>query len=135
MRFWIVFLALLAPLAPARAEFVMLSPPAQDGGASRPAHAAARVNPKPGPRPKLARPAEPVLAGFGAQVPLRFAVRQIVPSSYEVAYGEAVDRDALVDWKGGKPWRVTLADAVSPLGLTVSVVRSTVAILARHAER
>jgi hypothetical protein len=127
MRFWIVFLALLALLAPARAEFVMLSPPAQNGGAPRPVRIA--------PRPKLAHPAEPVLAGFGAQVPLRFAVRQIVPSSYEVAYGDAVDRDALVDWKGGKPWRATLADAVSPLGLTVSVVGSTVAILAPGAPR
>ena len=131
MRFWIVFLALLAALAPARAEFVLLS-----AGASRPADAAARLSPKPPPRPRLARPAaEPVLAGFGARVPLRFAVRQIVPSSYEVAYGDAVDRDALVDWKGGKPWRATLADAVSPLGLTVSVAGSTVAILAPDPQR
>ena len=66
------------------------------------------------------------MAGFGDQVPLSFAVRQIVPARFQVAFGEAVNSNAPVDWKGGKPWRPTLSDAVRPLGLTVSVVGATV---------
>ena len=68
------------------------------------------------------------MAGFGDQVPLSFAVRQIVPARFQVAFGETVDSDTPVDWKGGKPWRPTLSDAVRPLGLTVSVVGATVKI-------
>ena len=79
--------------------------------------------------PTLRRPApQPVVAGFGDQVPLSFAVRQIVPARFQVAFGEAVNSNAPVDWKGGKPWRPTLSDAVRPLGLTVSVVGATVTI-------
>ena len=59
---------------------------------------------------------------------MSFAVRQIVPARFQVAFGEAVNSDALVDWKGGKPWRATLSDAVRPLGLTISVVGATVTI-------
>ena len=32
-----------------------------------------------------------------------------------------VQKDAPVNWKGGEPWRATLADAVRPLGLVVTV--------------
>ena len=62
------------------------------------------------------------------EVPLSFAVRQIVPARFQVAFGETVNRDAPVDWKGGKPWRPTLSDAIRPLGLTVSVAGATVTI-------
>jgi hypothetical protein len=68
------------------------------------------------------------VAGFGDQVPLSFAIRQIVPARFQVAFGEAVKSDAPVNWKGGKPWRPTLSDAVRPLGLTVSGVGAKVTI-------
>jgi len=68
------------------------------------------------------------VAGFGDQVPLSFAVRQIVPARFQVVFGESVNSDAPVGWKGGKPWRPTLSDAVRPLGLIVSVVGATVTI-------
>ena len=90
---------------------------------------AAAIRPRPKPHPKV-RPSapDPALAGFGDRVPLSFAVRQIVPARFQVAFGEAVDRDAPVDWKGGKPWRPTLSEALRPLGLAVSVVGPTVTI-------
>ena len=125
----------LAPLivcAPAQAEFLMMSTP----DASAPdASASAAPHPKPKRRPLKAPvpPAEPALSGFGDQVPLSFAVRQIVPPHFQVAYADAVQQDAPVDWKGGEPWRATLADAVRPLGLIVTVSGPKVTIAAAPA--
>ena len=116
-------LLVLAPLlvsAPAQAEFLMLSAPDTS---------ATPESETPAPHPKLKRrppkphisAIEPALSGFGDQVPLTFAVRQIVPANFQVAYADTVKKDAPVNWKGGEPWRATLADAVRPLGLVVTV--------------
>ena len=125
-------LASLIVCAPAQAEFLMMSTP----DASAPdASASAAPHPKPKRRPlkALVPPAEPALSGFGDQVPLSFAVRQIVPPHFQVAYADAVQQDAPVDWKGGEPWRATLADAVRPLGLIVTVSGPKVTIAAAPA--
>jgi hypothetical protein len=113
---------------PAKAEFVMLSAPdaraTHDPTAPDAAHAAPKRRPT---GHNVSRP-EPALSGFGDRVPLSFAVRQIVPAGFEVAFAEAVDQDSPVDWKGGRPWRATLADALRPLGLVVSVAGLKVTI-------
>ena len=125
-------LLVLAPLivcAPAQAEFLMLSAPDTS---------ATPESETPAPHPKLKRrppkthvsASEPALSGFGDQVPLTFAVRQIVPANFQVAYANTVKKDATVNWKGGEPWRATLADAVRPLGLVVTVNGPKVTIAA-----
>ena len=127
MRLTCLILATAGLVTSANAEFVMVSQPAAEIDARDPAPAA-NLRPK-SASPTLRRPApQPVVAGFGDQVPLSFAVRQIVPARFQVAFGETVDSDTPVDWKGGKPWRPTLSDAVRPLGLTVSVDGATVKI-------
>jgi hypothetical protein len=129
MRLTCLMLATAGLVTSANAEFVMVSQPSAEIDAPDPAPApAANLRPK-SLSPTVRRPAvQPVAAGFGDQVPLSFAVRQIVPARFQVSFGEAVNSDAPVDWKGGKPWRPTLSDAVRPLGLTVSVVGATVKI-------
>ena len=127
MRLICLILAIAGLVTSANAEFLMVSQPAAEIDARDPTPAA-NLRPKSTSR-TLRRPApQPVVAGFGDQVPLSFAVRQIVPARFQVAFGETVDSDTPVDWKGGKPWRPTLSDAVRPLGLTVSVVGATVKI-------
>jgi hypothetical protein len=127
MRLTCLILATAGLVTPANAEFVMVSQPAAEIDARDPAPTA-NLRPK-SASPTLRRPApQPVVAGFGDQVPLSFAVRQIVPARFRIAFGETVNSDARVDWKGGKPWRATLSYAVRPLGLTVSVVGATVKI-------
>jgi hypothetical protein len=127
MRLTCLILATAGLVTSANADFVMVSPPAAEINARDPAPAA-NLRPK-STSPTLRRPApQPVVAGFGDQVPLSFAVRQIVPARFQVAFGDTVNGDAPVAWKGGKPWRPTLSDAVRPLGLTVSVVGATVKI-------
>ena len=129
MRLTWLILATAGLVTSANAEFLMVSPPAPEIDAGDPAPAPAE-NPRPKSQsPTLRRSApEPVVAGFGDQVPLSFAVRQIIPTRFQVAFGGTVNSDAPVDWKGGKPWRPTLSDVLRPLGLTVSVVGATITI-------
>ena len=71
----------------------------------------------------------PVLArGFGDDVPLAFAIRQIVPATVKVEYGNAVDRQARVSWIGGKPWRQVLHTTLSPLGIHAAQTGGTLKI-------
>ena len=80
-------------------------------------------------RPTLSRrPVVPSAIGFGRDVPLRYAVMQIVPAGWTVRYGAGVDQDRLVDWSGGKAWPVVLRATVQPLGLRVAVSGTTVTI-------
>ena len=46
------------------------------------------------------------------------ALREIVPTSYQFAYGQNLALGRLVDWKGGKPWHDVLNDLLTPLGLS-----------------
>ncbi len=116
-------LGFAATTAPARADF-QLSPASPDSAQllqSRPELTglppAAAV-----PARRTAAPlAIPVAHGFGQQVPLAFATRQIVPAGVKTTFGPGVDQTALVDWSGGRPWMDVLRAAVHPLGLHVTV--------------
>jgi hypothetical protein len=62
-------------------------------------------------------PPKPLAEGFGRDVPLAFAVRQILPDGVEPQIAAGVDPDAKVNWTGGRPWDAVLAEAVRPLGV------------------
>lgn len=66
--------------------------------------------------------------GFGTDVPLSFAARQIVPDGLRVQYGRDIETDAPVSWVGGKPWNRALQDAIRPLGLRMTLVGGVVTI-------
>ena len=110
------------PPAPAPASTPNIAPAPGPSEASQPADAA-ETSPAPSlqPRFKLAQ-------GFGDQVPLSFAVRQIVPRAVRVTYGPGADPDALVDWKGGQGWNRVLFRAVHPLGLRLVMTHMAVQI-------
>ena len=78
--------------------------------------------------PHPAQPPFMLAQGFGDQVPLRFAVRQIVPRAVKVTYGPGADPDAAVDWKGGQGWNRVLFNAVRPLGLRLVMSHMAVEI-------
>jgi hypothetical protein len=72
------------------------------------------------PVPDQARPDKPrfkMAYGFGNEVRLSFACKQIVPPAVRVTFGPGADPQALVDWKGGDTWSHVLRNAVQPLGL------------------
>ena len=136
MRFRILVLAVVAATAPAHAEFVLLATPVAEAGANvtPPPMASTRSKPKPSTRTK--RPAsDPAVMGFGDQIPLSFAVRQIVPTRLQVAFGKEVDRERRVDRRGCKPWQTALLEAIKPIGLTIDVHGLTLTIVEADAIR
>ncbi|HZZ25499.1 MAG TPA: hypothetical protein VFE60_24420 [Roseiarcus sp.] len=127
-----LLLLVLAPLivcAPAQAEFLLVpSPDPVSTDAAAPA-----IRPHKPQTNVLRAPQDSPLQGFGHRIPLTFAARQIVPAYFQVAFADAVQKDAAVDWKGGDSWRETLAKAVRPLGLVITVRGPKVTIAAASA--
>ena len=118
MRIALAGVLLAAALAPARADFVIAGSPPQ--------------TPTPPPPAATATLSDTLrfttAYGFGEQVPLSFAVRQIVPKTVKVSYGPGADPASLVDWKGGRPWNRVLLAAVKPLGLRLVMTYKAVEI-------
>jgi len=86
-------------------------------------------------RPVMRRLIAPVVTqGFGRQVPLSFAIRQVVPKGVAVSFpaGSEID-DYLVDWQGGRPWQVVLRGLLRPVGLEASFRPRSVQIKRRSA--
>jgi hypothetical protein len=122
----------------ARADFVMTgmkttraAPPqpasgGQDPAASPPEDGDPNTDTSPAP----SNPRFKMADGFGDQVPLSFACRQIIPPAVKVTLGPGADPTALVDWKGGDTWNHVLRDAVKPLGL--HLVMTTMAVEIRN---
>lgn len=59
--------------------------------------------------------------GFGSDMPLAFALRQVIPEGYTHSFGKNINLGARVSWNGGKPWNLVVQDMVMPLGLGVSI--------------
>ncbi|MCB9978430.1 MAG: TcpQ domain-containing protein [Rhodospirillales bacterium] len=86
--------------------------------------------------PASARSASPALlpedmapiTGFGRDVPLALAMRQVVPANYGFSFAEGVDPGQRVSWTGGKPWNEALEVALRPHGLTVVLAPNAVRV-------
>ena len=126
MRIRMILTALMATTlgAAAQADFVITStPPTPDPPL---ASEAPLKTPVPANHPTPSR--FEMAYGFGDQIPLSFAVRQIVPPTVKVTYGPGADPNALVDWKGGQTWNRVLLTAVKPLGLRLVFTHTAVEI-------
>jgi hypothetical protein len=66
--------------------------------------------------------------GFGSDMPLAMALRQVVPAEYSFSFGQNVNPGERVSWNGGKPWNDVVSDMVMPLNLKASVRGRTVYI-------
>ena len=136
-RSFVTVLALVAAVTPAAwADFVVKDPPT---GAPTPAPAPLAMAPivDPGDRQPTATPDHKgrstvvhwkMAYGFGKQVPLGFACRQIVPPAVKVTFGPGASPGTLVTWKGGNTWNHVLYDAVAPLGLRLVMTHMAVEI-------
>jgi len=128
-------LGLLFPLTPAaQADFVVTGSSSQSSAAA-PVAMAPIVDPgdRAAARSRAHGKGSPsfhwkVANGFGNQVPLGFACRQIVPPAVHVTYGPGASPDMLVSWKGGNTWNRVLYDAVAPLGLRLVMTHMAVEI-------
>lgn len=114
----------IAAAAPAHADFLLApsAPPAFPTAGAGPGAVKIAV-------PSRRRPPSlPAVVGFGEAVPVHVAARQIVPEGISVVFGDGVDRELPVDWRGGRPWNLVLADAIKPLGFKLSRTANQVSI-------
>jgi hypothetical protein len=126
MRIRMILTALMATTlgAAAQADFIITStPPAPN---PPPASELPLKSPVPANHPTP--PRFEMAYGFGDQIRLSFAVRQIVPPTVKVTYGPGADPNALVGWKGGQTWNRVLLTAVKPLGLRLVFTHAAVEI-------
>ncbi|MFA7457059.1 MAG: hypothetical protein WCY57_06390, partial [Micavibrio sp.] len=77
------------------------------------------------PAPVRAAPAQmqsyPEAVGFGRDLPLALALRQIVPAEYNYSFAQNIDLGANVSWEGGKPWNEVLQDMLSGTGFYADI--------------
>ncbi len=104
----------------------------------KPAEAAMAPAPSPvmtPPRPPVSAvaaaplaPAYTLVDGFGSDMPLALALRQIVPANYAYSFDKAVNPGERVNWTGGRPWNDVLNDALAPHGLKATIMANSVRV-------
>lgn len=68
------------------------------------------------------------LDGFGNDIPLSFAIKQIVPQNYNIEYGNTVNLSKKVDWNGGRDWKDILSDLAQKENLMITFKGQTVSV-------
>ena len=66
--------------------------------------------------------------GFGKDMPLALALRQIVPATYAFSFDPAVEIGTRVSWQGGEAWNVVLKKALLTKELAATVYDDMVLI-------
>lgn len=99
-----------------------------------PAPAPAAPTPKPMPAPvAVTTPvADDVVEGFGKDIPLAIALRDIAPTKYAYSFSPSDVAGAKISWRGGKPWQDVLKDALTPLDLDMAITENTIVIFAKQ---
>ncbi len=70
-----------------------------------------------------------VIEGFGSDMPLALALRQVVPAQYAFSFGRGVNPGYLVSWEGGKPWNLVLDDMLRPLNIKALIQGNVVKVV------
>lgn len=63
---------------------------------------------------------EPLVRGFGKDMPLIIAAQQIAPADRQIAFGAGVDPSMPVTWRGGNAWKNVLSEALNSRGLKMA---------------
>ncbi len=66
--------------------------------------------------------------GFGKDIPLVIALRQVAPPHYAYKFDANVSPGQKVSWEGGKPWPQVLSDMLSASKLQVVIVGNTITV-------
>lgn len=57
------------------------------------------------------------ISGFGSDIPLILALRQIVPAHYGYHFDEGISQGQRVSWDGGRPWNEVLQETLGAVDL------------------
>lgn len=68
------------------------------------------------------------VSGFGSDVALALALRQVVPPEYSFSFAKGVNPGYRVSWNGGKAWNEVVGEMIAPLGLAYEIRGNTVVI-------
>ena len=85
------------------------------------------------PQKQVAPVSYPEVAGFGADLPLALALRQVAPAHYSFSFGDGVNPGYRVSWNGGRPWNEVLNDMIAPLGLSAVIFEKSISITSNGA--
>jgi len=66
--------------------------------------------------------------GFGEDIPLESAAKQIVPDGWTVDFGAGVNRSAKVSWSSASDWKEALSSAAAKKGYQVQYGNSSVIV-------
>lgn len=70
-----------------------------------------------------------LLEGFGKEIPLAIALRDIVPSQYAFSFSPREIAGTKISWRGGKPWQDVLKDALTAHDLDLVMNQNSILIL------
>jgi len=82
----------------------------------------------PVPPPPEAKAVYETVDGFGSDIPLALAMRQIVPPGYSYAFDPDINPGVRISWNGGKSWNQVLEDAVRPGDMRIEITGNTVRV-------
>lgn len=61
------------------------------------------------------------VSGFGKDIPLVIALREIVPAEYSFSFSPGLNLGQRVSWSGDKPWDQVVSEVISPLAMTAEI--------------
>ncbi len=67
--------------------------------------------------------------GFGTDIPLAFAMEQILPEDYKFDFADGVNPEQRVSWQGGKPWKDVIGEILEKSNLASRTEGKTVHIV------
>jgi hypothetical protein len=104
--------------------------PLKDGVKTPVQSANAPLSPRPQAAPRAADPQGEyaIVEGFGSDIALALALREVVPAHYSFSFAKGVNPGYRVSWNGGKPWNQVVREMVAPLDLTYEIRGNTVVI-------
>lgn len=69
-----------------------------------------------------------VAQGFGRDLPLVMAIRQIVPPRYGFVFDQNIDVQQHISWQGGAPWDIVLQNTLAPMGMQATINGNVISI-------
>ena len=70
----------------------------------------------------------PNVEGFGKDIPLAVALRQVVPPAYMLSFASGLDQGKPVSWNGGRPWNDVVTDMLSERKLHATMQGNTLMV-------
>ncbi len=74
----------------------------------------------------------PIVEGFGKDIPLAVALRDIVPTHYAYVFSPSYVAGTKISWRGGQPWPIVLQNALAQKDLDSVVSENQLKIFSKQ---